>query len=370
MRKHFKFIVLVLLAIAILWFFGRNLDWVKVRAYVAEADARLLAIATVIVCSTYLIRAFRWRTLLRPLAKASIRPLFVATTVGFGSVFVFGRAGEVVRPVVLSLKDRKVRPAASFVSIMIERLCDTVVVVIFFAVSLMWVSAPAGNEAEFAKVRYIGLGLLGAALAGVVALGWFRRRSADAISGLDKWLNKLGFIPKRIIHGITATLEQLSTALGILADIRELIRVALWSLLLWGVILISYWLILKAFGLPFGPAEAVFVMGFAMIGSLVPTPGGAAGAFEAATAAGLMLLKIEKDQSAAVALITHLILFCPSLGFGLYYLVRGEISISRLRELTTSEAVEHAVEAEKIELDEDPEGASETPIRSVRTQAL
>jgi len=78
----------------------------------------------------------------------------------------------------------------------------------------------------------------------------------------------------------------------------------LWSLLLWGVILLSYWLILKAFGLPFGPAEAIFVMGFAMIGSLVPTPGGAAGAFEAATAAGLMLLKIEKDQSAAVALIT------------------------------------------------------------------
>jgi len=84
LRKHFKFIVLILLAIAILWFFGRNLDWVKVRAYVARPMCTCFAIAAVIVCSTYLIRAFRWRTLLRPLAKSEHKPLFVATTVGFG----------------------------------------------------------------------------------------------------------------------------------------------------------------------------------------------------------------------------------------------------------------------------------------------
>jgi uncharacterized protein (TIRG00374 family) len=352
LRKHLKFFVLILLAITILWLFGRNLDWSKVKEYVAEADARLLVIATLIVCSTYLIRAFRWRTLLEPLTKASLRPLFIATTVGFGSVFVFGRAGEVVRPVVLSLRDRKVRPAAAFVTIMVERLCDTVVVVIFFALSLLWVKAPPGHALEFTRVRYIGLGLLGAALLGLLGLAWFRRKSGSAIQGVDRLLKKLSFVPERVTHGITATLEQLATALGILADPRELVRVTFWSVLLWAVILVAYWLVLKAFGLPFGPAESIFVMGFAMIGSLVPTPGGAAGAFEAATAAGLMLLSITKDQAAAVALITHLILFAPALGFGLYYLLRGEISIARLRQMTTPEAVEHAVEDEKIELDE------------------
>jgi uncharacterized protein (TIRG00374 family) len=360
LRKHIKFFVLILLAVAILWLFGRNLDWSKVKEYVAEADGRLLVIATLIVCSTYLIRAFRWRTLLAPLTTASLRPLFIATTVGFGSVFVFGRAGEVVRPVVLSLRDRKVRPAAAFVTIMIERLCDTVVVVIFFALSLLWVKAPPGHVLEFTQVRYIGLGLLGAALMGLLGLAWFRRRSASAIQGVERLLKKLRFVPERVTHGITATLEQLATALGILADLRELVRVTFWSVLLWGVILVAYWLVLKAFGLPFGPAESIFVMGFAMIGSLVPTPGGAAGAFEAATAAGLMLLTIAKDQAAAVALITHLILFAPSLGFGLYYLLRGEISIARLRQMTTPEAVEHAVEDEKIELDE----KKEVPIAS------
>jgi len=220
LRKHLKFIVLILLAIAILWYFGRNLDWSQVRRYVAEADGRLLVVASIIVCSTYLIRAFRWRTLLEPLAQASMRPLFIATTVGFGSVFVFGRAGEVVRPVLLSLRDRKVRPAASFVTIMIERLCDTMVVVVFFAISMMWVTAPAGKEAEFARVRYIGLALLAAAIMGVLGLAIFRRKSTSAVGWIESRLNKFRVVPKRVTKGIVATLEQLATALGILADFR------------------------------------------------------------------------------------------------------------------------------------------------------
>jgi uncharacterized protein (TIRG00374 family) len=356
LRKHLKFIALILLAVAILWLFGRTLDWHKVRMFVEEADDRLLFAAILIVCSTYVIRAFRWRTLLEPLTEAGMRPLFIATTVGFGSVFVFGRAGEVVRPVVLSLRDRRVRPAAAFVTIMIERLCDTITVVIIFSVCLMWVKAPAGYEAQFSRVRYLGLGLLLAAMAGLVGLAWFRRRSAAAIGWLSKRFEQWDFIPERVAKGITSTLEQLATALGILANFPELVRVALWSVFLWGVILLAYLMVLWAFGLPFGPAEAVFVMGFAMIGSLVPTPGGAAGAFEAATAAGLMLMTVSKDQSAAVALITHLVLFAPALIFGLYYLIRGEINISRLKEMTSAEAVEHAVEDEKIELDGHGEG--------------
>jgi len=80
---------------------------------------------------------------------------------------------------------------------MIERLCDTVVVVIFFAISLMRVSAPAGNEAEFAQVRYIGLGLLGPPLPVLLPLV-VQAPVADAISGLEKWLKKLGFIPNEL----------------------------------------------------------------------------------------------------------------------------------------------------------------------------
>src|SRR5207245_474484 len=83
-------------------------------------------------------RAIRWRTLLTPLTKASLREVWIATCVGFAAVLMIGRAGEIVRPVVLPMRDPRVRPAASIVTIMIERLYDTMTVVVMFGLNLFW----------------------------------------------------------------------------------------------------------------------------------------------------------------------------------------------------------------------------------------
>jgi hypothetical protein len=348
LRKHLKFIALVALAALILWWFGRGLDWAEVKESLRLADKRLLVASIAVVSATYLLRAYRWRALLSPLTPASLHALFVSTTVGFGAVFLFGRAGEVVRPVVLPLRDRRVRPAASFVTIMVERLCDSVAVVILFAVNLVWFRAPSGDPTQFAHVREAGGILLILALLGVGGLAWFERRSGRALAWLDRRLAGWKFVPERIRLASISTLEQLATALQVLAHPRELLVTATWTALLWLAITLANGLVIRAFGLPFGFGATVFVLGWALVGSLVPTPGGAAGAFHAATAAGLIFLGVARDRAAAVSIIIHLVDFAPAVLFGLYYVLRGQISISRLRELTSPEAVEHAVEDEKI----------------------
>jgi glycosyltransferase 2 family protein len=349
LRKHLKFIALVVLAALILWWFGRGLNWAEVRQSLGQANAPLLLASIAVVCLTYLLRAFRWRALLAPLTPASLRELFVATTVGFGAVFLFGRAGEVVRPVVLPLRDRRVRPAASFVTIMVERLCDMVAVVILFSANLLWFRAPGSNATELMHVREAGVILLVLVLIGVACLVWFERHSHKVTRWLDGGLAGWKFVPGRLRHAVVSTLEQLATALQVLAHPRELLVTATWTILLWLAIILANALVIRAFGLPFGFSETVFVLGWALVGSLVPTPGGAAGAFHAATAAGLIFLGVAREQAAAVSIIIHLVDFAPAVLFGLYYLLRGDIQIKRLRELTSPEAVEHAVEDEKIE---------------------
>jgi uncharacterized protein (TIRG00374 family) len=363
LRKHLKFIALVLLTGLILWWFGRGLNWHEVRDAVGTADWRLLAASVAVVSLGYLIRAFRWRVLLAPLTPAKLREVFVATTMGFGAIFVFGRTGEVVRPVVLSLRDRRVRPGASFVTIAVERICDMTLVAAIFALNLLWFPVPADRVAEFAYVRKAGAILLAVIVLGLFGLAWFRRRSASAIGWLDKRFARWRLMPTRLAHLIVHLLEQLARALGVLVDARELAVTAGWSVALWFAISVACWLVLRAFGLEFGPKETAFVMSWGLVGSMVPTPGGSAGAFHATIKYGLhTFLAVDENKAAAIAIIMHLVFFGPALLFGLYYFLRGEVDITRLRQLTSPAEVEHAVEDEIISPPGDEGAADELEV--------
>jgi uncharacterized membrane protein YbhN (UPF0104 family) len=87
-------------------------------------------------------------------------------------------------------------------------------------------------------------------------------------------------------------------------------------------------------------------MGVASLGSLIPTPGGAAGAFHAATAGSIIILGYDREVAAASSIMMHLIYFVPALLFGLYYLFRGDISVERFRSLLSSENAEREIETD------------------------
>jgi glycosyltransferase 2 family protein len=347
LRKYLKFILLTLFAVLILWFFGRNLDWQEVRRSLAKANLVYIAISVLIICLGYLLRAIRWKVLLEPISKSSLRELFATTTVGFAAIFLIGRAGEIVRPMWLPMRDRRVRPSAALVTLGLERIFDLAALVCFFAVNLLWFNAPVGREEDFRFVEIVGWAMLAAVVAGFIALIVYQRISDRFIQWFELFSDRR-WIPKRIQKILVSILRQLSSALGILSDWKEMLWLIFWTLALWLSIAVPTWLVLLAFDLPISFSDSLFIMGFAAVSSVVPTPGGAAGAFHAATAASLIFLKndIKYEDAAAVSLVMHLVYFAPALIFGLYYFFHGDISIERFRSLLSSE---HAVE--EIETD-------------------
>lgn len=353
-RKYVEFGALCALAVAILWWFGRQLNWGEVRLAVSHSNPYLLSLAVLIISLAYLVRSYRWGALLAPLGPTTLRHLFAATTVGFGAVFLIGRMGEVVRPVVLPMRDPGVRPSSSFVTIMIERIYDMMAVVVLFAVNLLWFTPPTNMVAEFSRVRVAGIVLLILSIAAVAGLTWFRRRSKSTIAWLERRLDRLAFIPVRLKRAFISILEQLAKSLRVLVDARELAVTIAWTALLWAGITLANLLVLLAFGLRVGISEAVFILGWSLVGSLVPTPGGAAGAFHAATAAGLIFLGVARETAAAVSIVMHIVDFGPAVVFGFFYVARGDINLTRLRSMMSPEAVEKAVEEEIIVPDELP----------------
>lgn len=339
---------MLLLAAAIIWWFGRRLDWHQVKIAVARSDWRLIALACVVILLGYLWRAIRWQALLSPLTKTSLREVWIATCVGFAAVLTIGRAAEIVRPVVLPMRDPRVKPAASIVTIMIERLYDTMTVVILFGLNLFWLKPVSGGD--LGAARFVGLALVIFGAVAIVLLIVFKLRSARIIAWINRALKDGAGLRGRVKRALLSTLEQLATALNVLSDIRLLATTIGWSLALWFSVALANLLVCWAFGLQFGFSQILFILGWSMIGSAVPTPGGAAGAFHAATAGALILLGIARDQAAAIAIVVHLVDFAPAALFGLFYFLRGDVNFSRLRQKVSADAVEHAVEDEQIVL--------------------
>lgn len=337
LSRNIKLILLLLAAILILWFFGRNLDWAAVFSSLRKARADYIVAAVLIICLGYVLRAKRWQVLLEPITESSFRELFATTTVGYTAVFLIGRAGEIVRPMWLPMRDKRVRPSAALVTLGIERVFDLASIVTFFSVNLLWLRVPAGREYEFAYAEIVAYVLLGGVVASFFCLYVYHLISDRVISFVSRKTDR-AFIPARIRQIALSILKQLAKSLDILRDWKEIVAISFWTFLLWLAIAVPTWLVILAFDLPLGFSAALFIMGWAAFGSVVPTPGGAAGAFHAVTAGGLIVLNVAQETAAAVSIVMHLVYFAPAVIFGLYYFLRGDISVERFKNLLSSES--------------------------------
>jgi uncharacterized protein (TIRG00374 family) len=347
LRKYIKFTLLVLFTLLIFWYFGRNLDWQEVGNSLSRANPWYLAAATAIICLGYLLRAKRWQVLLAPITKSGLKELFATTTVGFTAIFLIGRAGEIVRPMWLPMRDRRVRPSAALVTLGLERVFDLAALACFFAINLLWLTPQPGREEDFARVEWVGWLMLAGVALGFVALIVFQRISDRVIGWVDRVTDRR-WVPGRLKKIIISVLNQLAAALAILRDWRETFWVSFWTLTLWTAIAVPTWLVLLAFDTQFTFSDSLFIMGFATVSSVVPTPGGAAGAFHTATTVSLLFLKntMRVEDAAAISIIMHLVYFAPAVIFGLYYFFHGDISVERFRSLLSSENAEREIESD------------------------
>lgn len=336
-----------MVAVLILWFFGRNLDWQAVTTSLSRANPWYLSAAVAIISLGYLLRAIRWQVLLAPITESSLKELFATTTVGFSAIFLIGRMGEIVRPMWLPMRDRRVRPSAAIVTLGLERVFDLAALASFFSVNLLFFTPQAGRERDFAYMGWVGGVMLVGVIIGFISLIVFQRVSQPVIEWMERFTTR-AWIPVRLQEIFLSILKQLAAALAILRDWRQTFWVSFWTLLLWLAISIPTWFVILAFDLPMSFSDSLFVMGFATVSSVVPTPGGAAGAFHTATTLSLLFVKndIAQETAAAVSIAMHLIYFAPALFFGLYYFIHGDISIERFRGLLSGENAQKEIKSD------------------------
>jgi len=102
----------------------------------------------------------------------------------------------------------------------IERVFDMVMVVVFFAVNLVffeYIARDADASRLFGWIKVTGVFLLFVAAAGIYGLSAFRRGRNGALTYLEK---KLSWLPKRAHAATISLLRHISEGLAVLHDAR------------------------------------------------------------------------------------------------------------------------------------------------------
>src|SRR5713226_7956558 len=101
-----------------------NFSGEKLLRAVRGADLSLLFLSVVAIYACYALRALRWQLFQGNLGPSRFWIIYQMTLAGFAAIFLLGRPGEPVRPLLLARKE-KLPVADTFGIYVLERLFDT-----------------------------------------------------------------------------------------------------------------------------------------------------------------------------------------------------------------------------------------------------
>jgi uncharacterized protein (TIRG00374 family) len=299
---------------------------------------------------TYGVRAQRWTRFCRYLGPAPFLPVYSATLAGFTALFLLGRAGEPVRPILIARKLRQ--PVSSMFGIyVLERVFDVASTAVLAGLALLFfprLLLPGQEGGAFLAAARSAGGILLAGLAGmIVFLVYFRLHGAEwAGRRLARWRQRGGWRARAagLFAGFSEGLQAIRTP-------GDLAAAVLYSALHWFFIVVIYDLVAGSFGgrlEQLGLAAAVVVLAFSMVGSTVQLPGVGGGAQLATFVAFTVVFGVEKEPAAAAAILIWLVTFAACTLAGVPLLVREGWSVAELRRLARAEAKAEAADGQAV----------------------
>ncbi|MBI3667516.1 MAG: flippase-like domain-containing protein [Acidobacteria bacterium] len=281
----------------------------------------VLALAA--IYTTYLVRALRWRLLMRPVKRtARLWTIFSATVIGFAAIGIFGRPGEMVRPYLVARKEGV--PVSSQMAVwVLERCFDTLTVLVIVAFALSDLEA-AGLRSSPTLIRALSVGgsVVAFAALGIVILLVGMRNYADQTAG---WvLERLRFLPPAryqwVEHGTQSFLQG---SRGV-RSLGALGVCSLYSAAQWGLIAFCYAAVFNSFsgGMRLSVSETLIFMGCVMAGSFIQVPGLGGGIQVASVLVLTELFAVKPEAAASISLLiwiyTFLVVVPPAAGLAFY----------------------------------------------------
>jgi uncharacterized protein (TIRG00374 family) len=340
------FAVLMLAALAAFAYRSRgaihiqDFSWSRLKVAIEGARLGLLLASLAAIYVAYAVRSLRWIRFCRFMGPSRFSAVYSATLMGFAAIFLLGRAGEPVRPLLLARKCR-FSVSSMFGIYVLERLLDASAAAALAGVSLLvlpgLISSDAADAGWDLKMR-ASAGALFVGLFGFVALlVYFRLHGAGVLDRrLAGWRATPGWRRR-----LAAQFSGFSEGLQAIRSLSDLSAALFYSAVHWTLIAAIYWLVMRAFGgatAASGMRGAVVVLTLTMVGSLVQLPGVGGGTQIASFIALNSILAVEQEPAMAVTIVLWLVTFAGVCLVGVPLLIREGWSMGDLRRMARAEA--------------------------------
>lgn len=308
--------------------------WAEFQAALLGVDLGWLAGSAAFALASFYGRVLRWAVMLRPQKQnVSHWGLFSATAIGFTAIVFLGRPAELVRPFLISLKE-KVPFSSQVAAWMLERIFDLLATLVIFGFALtqvrgLGVAVGPGLEWVLRAGGTIA-GTLGAiCLAILLLLRYFsetmRARLVEALAFLPPALHERATrVVGAFVQGVLAT-----------RSLGNLLLLLVYTILEWALITGCYVCLFQAFpALRQMTLSGVLIfMGFVSFGSVIQIPGIGGGMQLVAIVVLTEIFKAPLELASSVALVSWILTFVIILPVGVPLIFHEGINLRKIREI-------------------------------------
>jgi len=288
-------LIRLLVGVAISAFFAwatlTRVDISEVGAALRRVDVGGLAIAVVLVVVEIVLRAVRWRLLLRPLADVPVRRTTAYLAIGyFANTMLPARLGDVARAL-LAGRAFGVGRLAVLGTIVVERLADGIF--ILGIVVLLGLTVAGGADLASTAIALSGLAVVGA-IGLVVVLWWIRRPGEGGLRA------KLRSMLERVLLGTVA-----------LRSAQSFVAAALLTAAAFGTAVATFAIVAGAAGVELSFAQSALVMGGLALSTSIPAAPSSIGTYEFVGLSILTVIGVGADVALAIVVLVHLVATLP-----------------------------------------------------------
>jgi len=262
-------------------------------------------------------RTWRWHYLLRPIQRVPLHDLFPVVVIGYMGNNVYPlRAGEVIRAWVLK-RNAGVSISASLATIIVERIFDGLVMLLFVFAALPFARIPPPYDQIVIWMTALFVGALVAFFALALRPEFSRRLYHAAFTK---------FVPVEDVRAwLVAVADRFMDGLSSLRSPADLAMTLVTSVVIWLTETTKYWFVMHAFNFEVSFFVLMLMTAVVNLATTLPSSPGYVGTFDLPGIAVLSAFGVDANVAAAYTLVLHAALWLPITVLGVYYMIRQGI---------------------------------------------